>query len=151
MATERLDSTQLLDFLRRNPKVDFKALNADVVSVGTLKLRDGVDLPSGCVFRTVASFNNSWTNYGSPYYEVSYRKDVFNVVQLRGVLKSGTVGSSAFTLPPGFRPTKTLKLAVVSNDAIGLLEIASSGAVTPKSPSSNVYVSLDNISFLAEL
>lgn len=56
---------------------------------------------------TGVSFANSWSNYGSPYQEVQYRK-VGDVVEVRGLArKDATFGSqTVFTLPVGFRPIK---------------------------------------------
>ena len=145
-----LEIQQVIAALRRDPTLGFKALSVDILDVGVLKIKDRLFEPAGSVFRQVVSFTNSWVNAGGGYYDAAYRKDVQGIVYLRGRLMSGTVGSAAFTLPPSFRPLSTLAFAVVSNAAAGLVEISSAGVVTPKSPSNNTYVSLDNISFLAE-
>ena len=51
------------------------------------------------------SFLNSWTNYGSPYTNVQYKKDVMGFVHLRGVAKNSSVsGAAIFNLPSGYRP-----------------------------------------------
>jgi hypothetical protein len=97
------------------------------------------------------TLTNSWVNYGSSYNGAAYRKDAQGYVHLRGLIKSGTVGSAAFTLPAGFRPGGgTILHATISNSAIGRVDIATTGTVTPASPSSNGWVSLEGITFLAE-
>jgi hypothetical protein len=62
-------------------------------------------------------------------------------------MKDGTVNSAAFTLPPGYRPEKTLLFSVLSNATIGGVSISAAGVVTPITPSNNAYVSLDGIRF----
>lgn len=94
-------------------------------------------------------FANSWTNFGSGYNDAAYYKDPLGVVHLRGLIKSGTVGSTAFTLPSGYRPPATSAFPVASNAAFGYLEIGSSGVVIPRSPSNNAWVTLEGITFRA--
>ena len=65
------------------------------------------------------SFEHSWVNYGGSYGNAAYMKDAFGVVHLRGMIKSGTVGSSAFTLPAGCRPPAQVLAVTISNSAIG--------------------------------
>jgi hypothetical protein len=78
---------------------------------------------------------------------------------LSGLVAGGTVGSSQtdaiLYLPAGYRPAYPLIFSVASNDLFGTVRI---GNYTPASgcydvvaiTGSNVYVSLDGISFLAE-
>lgn len=93
------------------------------------------------------SFKNSWVVGGSPYHSASFAKDAEGFAHLRGAIKSGTVGSAAFTLPPGYRPAATVRFPVVSNGAFGIVDITSGGDVIPQSPSSNLLVGLDSIIF----
>lgn len=94
------------------------------------------------------TFTNGWLSWGAPYYPVGYWLDPAGFVHLRDTLKSGTVGSAAFTLPPGYRPASAIgPLIVFSNGAAGRVDIGTDGTVTPSSPSSNVNVVLDGISF----
>jgi hypothetical protein len=99
---------------------------------------------------TVASLLGTWvtpsaaaTNQGA----AAYRIDTNGVVWLRGSLGAGTIGTAAFTLPSGFRPQTTLlQFAVISNNALGVVNIDSSGNVTPQ-VGSNVYFSLAGVAF----
>lgn len=95
------------------------------------------------------TFTNSWVNYGSGFNDAGYYKDALGFVHLKGLIKSGTVGSSAFTLPVGLRPQATELLGTVSNGAVGRVDIATSGTVTPTSPSNNTWVALDGLTFRA--
>ena len=96
-----------------------------------------------------AGYTNSWVNGGAPYFPAAYTKTADKWVRLMGSVKSGTLGQSAFPLPPGVRPSSTSRHAVVSNAVFGIVDITSAGLVIPQSPSSNVLVSLDGIQFKA--
>lgn len=96
------------------------------------------------------SFTNSWTDFGAPFETAGYYKDSASVVHLKGVIKSGVIGSSAFTLPAGFRPANTEIFAVVSNGALGRLDVLNDGTVVPVA-GSNAYFSLSGASFRATL
>jgi hypothetical protein len=96
----------------------------------------------------ISSFTNSWTNYNSSYNSAGYYKDALGVVHLRGMISSGTMGNSAFTLPSGYRPGKILLRVVASNGAFGDVYIRPDGTVSP-TVGNNAYVSLDGLSFKA--
>ena len=93
------------------------------------------------------TFLNAWTNFGSGWANSSYSKDSSGYVRLRGMLKSGTVGTTAFNIPVGFRPAATASFSVLSNGLFGRVDISSAGDVTPQPPCNNAYVSLDGIQF----
>lgn len=95
------------------------------------------------------AFAAGWVNFGSPYSNAGYLKRPDGWVELVGVVKTGTVGSAAFTLPPGFRPTSLKSLLTLSNGTTGRVDIAADGTVTPLSPSSNASVVLDGLHFKA--
>lgn len=108
-------------------------------------------LRGDAAWTNVGSFSNSWVNYGLGTLSASYRL-IGDRVLLRGAIKSGTVGSAAFTLPSGYRPTGTIILPALSNGAIGRLDIDSSGNVIPggaSSTGSNVVFALDGVVFSA--
>jgi hypothetical protein len=62
---------------------------------------------------TAVSFQNSWVNYGT-YQGAQYRR-VGDIVECRGLVKSGTVGSAIFTLPTGFRPPLDIILSGITS------------------------------------
>ena len=92
------------------------------------------------------TFTNSWSNYGGDYDTAGYYKDK-DRVYLQGLIKGGTVGTSAFTLPSGYRPKKRKIFTVNSNNSFGRVDILTNGNVIIDSMCSNGYVSLENISF----
>lgn len=93
---------------------------------------------------------NSWVWFGSASYNPQYSKDEQGNVRLRGMIKNGSaINTVAFTLPAGFRPTQSIRFAVPSNSAFGMVQVDSNGNVTPVI-GSTVSVSLDGIEFFAE-
>lgn len=97
------------------------------------------------------TFTDSWVDFGSGYAPVSYTKDTNNFVHLRGCMKSGVVGNSAFTLPAGYRPGYFVQAPCISNSSsnVAWITITTGGAVTPVN-GSNVYFNIENVIFKAE-
>jgi len=101
---------------------------------------------------TVPTLLNSWVNYGSGYNAVGYFKDNLGIVHLRGLVKDGTINTTVFQLPNGYRPaykemhTSSAKQGGVY--VIGRCDIDSSGNVTAYG-SANEYFSFDGITFRA--
>lgn len=95
------------------------------------------------------AFVNAWANLGGAFATVKYWKDSSNVVHLSGVMASGTIGNSAFTLPATMRPADGTRIfPVFSNNAFGFVQVTTAGAVIAAA-GSNVSFSLDGISFRA--
>lgn len=95
---------------------------------------------------TDASYLNSWVDYGVTHNKAGYYKALDGRVHLQGVVKSGTIGQPIFTLPTGYRPSKTLLFTVPSNGAFGVVEIQTDGDVVATT-GNNTYVSLEGINF----
>lgn len=100
------------------------------------------------------TFQNGWVNYGGEYELAGYCMDAEGFVHLRGLVKSGTVGSATpiFTLPSPYIPAYSAIFPVVSADAFAELRVegsgdANPGAVQVYSGGSNTWVSLSGISF----
>lgn len=97
---------------------------------------------------------NSWADYNATtYYGAGYYKDEMGTVHLKGLIKNGTLGASAFTLPAGYRSSKLMVIGTIAGsgatDVLGRLDINASGNVIPNS-GGNTYFSLDGISFRAD-
>ena len=116
--------------------------NDDEVSI------DGIIFPDKSATWIAPTLTNAWVSYGASNTP-GYYKDDDGVVHLRGLLKSGTIASSMFTLPIGYRPAKNIIRNTVSNAASGRLDITSAGLVIPQT-GSNVWVSVDSVAFTAE-
>jgi hypothetical protein len=96
----------------------------------------------------VSVFANSWVNYDADRPAAFYKDR--GRVYLSGLVKSGTIGTTIFTLPAGYVPASVngLLFPVVSNGAFGFAAVFNSGVVQANT-GSNVYFSLDGISFRA--
>lgn len=108
-------------------------------------VRDNTNFLYGDTSWAAPAFTNGWGSFaGLP---AGFRKIGTRVV-FQGGLASGTAGTSALTLPAGYRPTANRNFAVDSGSFVyAVITIASSGTVTPNSGAGNTYVSLDGITF----
>jgi hypothetical protein len=102
------------------------------------------------------AFAAGWVNYGSgpaclnnrPCNTAAFYKDPYGVVHLKGIIKSGNLNFSAFTLPEGYRPAALEVQPTISNDQLGILKIGADGYFDPFS-GSNAWFSLDGVTFRA--
>jgi hypothetical protein len=92
------------------------------------------------------AFANSWVNYDASRPAGFYRQD--GHTYLEGIVKDGTVGLTAFTLPAAYWPntTNNRSFAVDSNGLHGLIIVWGDGRVSPYT-GSNAYFFLDGINF----
>jgi hypothetical protein len=118
-------------------------------NVGLLLLSEGI-VGSTAINYTPAwvapTFAGTWANFGSGNLPAGYMKDANGFVHLRGAIATGTINTTAFTLPAGYRPSLNVNFACASNSAFGYLSITSAGVVNP-AVGSNVWFSLDGITF----
>jgi len=99
---------------------------------------------------TTPTLSGTWANFGGAFAGAAYGKTAEGLVVLRGLIKSGTIGTAAFTLPTGFRPAADKRFGVISNGAAGRVDISTAGVVTP-STGNNAYVTLNDIRFAANV
>lgn len=97
---------------------------------------------------TAPTFLNGWANLGSTHQPAGYRKDEDGVVHIVGTVQSGTAPGVIFNLPAGFRPANLMIFTVISNGAIGRVDININGDVELVA-GNNTYVALQGISFRA--
>jgi hypothetical protein len=151
--TPELLTKFIRDLFTNQPPDFLPHLRAEEITVDRkLTLRDVIVFGREPNFRTVGgtgqpAFQHSWVNFGSNWAEAAFWRDPLGFVHLRGLIKSGTVDQSAFTLPPGFRPKVNEAFVTVSNGAVGRVDVLTDGTVTPASPSNNAWVSLSGIHF----
>lgn len=98
----------------------------------------------------VPFLQNGWIRYDTTWSNAGYMRDHNGFIHLRGLVKSGTVGSTMFQLPLGHRPAQQLLISTISNGAVGRIRVQTNGVVAAESPSSNVWVALDGITFKAD-
>jgi hypothetical protein len=101
-------------YLEQNPVTKLPTLNVDHARRGgrARRVSDQVKFVKSTDWRFIGSqgqptFTNSWVSFGAPYANAAFMHLPDGFVQLHGMIKSGTLSSSAFTLPPGFRPAAT--------------------------------------------
>lgn len=134
----------------------FKAALTDHVSVnGSLHVSSMPTL-KGEEWREVGAtgqpgFQNSWVNFAAGNETAGFMKDALGFVHLKGLIKSGTQGTVAFTLPEGYLPSLYLHFAILSNNILGRVTVDTSGnvAINEGGIGSNVWANLDGINFRA--
>ena len=89
---------------------------------------------------------NGWQNYGETYGNALYSMDKLRVVRLSGLVKNGTSPIIA-QLPNGWRPHTDLIFTVVSGNGFARLDVKANGNVQLMGSYSNLFVSLDGVSF----
>lgn len=77
-----------------------------------------------------------------------YMKDEMGFVHFRGMMKGGTMTSTAFVLPLGYRPERSNYIPIYTANAGSFIVILSSGDAIPYS-GSTARVSLDGVTFKA--
>jgi hypothetical protein len=93
-----------------------------------------------------------YTNYGAPFHPVSYYKDPFGVVHLRGLLSTNgaAANTTILVLPVGYRPSATeFQLSLYDSGAIQI-NLSADGAVvrsTHHGPYVPGWFGLDGVSF----
>jgi hypothetical protein len=100
-----------------------------------------------------AVLENGWTNFNANSYPIArYKKDSLGFVCLEGFV-AGTLSttSTVFTLPVGYRPTKTIYFSTVcsvgSSDVFGNGQINHGTGVVQIFQSKPSWASLNNIRF----
>lgn len=96
------------------------------------------------------AFQNSWANYALGDATAAFLKLTSGLVVIKGSIKSGANGTTAFTLPAGYRPALRLRFAGTGNvTPTGAILIEASGNVDIYFPGGPVLLVL-NCSFMAE-
>lgn len=97
------------------------------------------------------TLQNGWVNYGPGDTTAGYLLDALGFVCLKGLLKSGTIGSAFFTLPVGFRPSETYRFTTATggSSSASLVSVNPDGRVVC-AIGSNTFVAVDGVRFKAE-
>lgn len=97
-------------------------------------------------WQEVTNFLNGWTNYGESFPTAGYKKNG-KLVYLKGLIKSGTIGSNAFRLDTEYRPSTTRIFSGIANSGtLAEIRVERSGYVTI-TRGDTTWVSLDGISY----
>lgn len=87
---------------------------------------------------------NGWVAYDTR--TAKYKKSTFGRIYLKGIVKTGTIGTAIFTLPTWYRPDEALTYAIPSNGLFGYVTVNIDGTVIC-TVGSNVSISLSGINF----
>lgn len=92
------------------------------------------------------AFDGTWVNFGGSNEPARYWKDYTEIVHLGGIVKSGAIGTTIFTLPAGYRPQYAMIYPVSSNNLFGVLTVNPDGTVVATAGSAT-YFSLSGVTF----
>jgi S-layer homology domain len=79
-------------------------------------------------------FQNGWHNFGGSFSKGGFFKDALGIVHLKGNLTGGGSGTTAFTLPEGYRPTEDLVMPAaggVAGPVAANLSVLQDGRLQP--------------------
>ena len=135
------------------------AANAPVRSVNGVGGDVTITIPEVTIpdtgWQTPNLSGSSFANADAPLQGIRYRK-VNNVVYIEGAVKGGNNNQSIFTLPVGFKPSKTLVFSSVLNTGpfptavtVGRIDINEAGQVIPATVGSTM-TSISGISFVVD-
>lgn len=80
------------------------------------------------------AFQNSWVNYDAATFRgARYWKDPMGIVWVEGLIKSGTIGTTVFEFPAGYRPGVALRFETITNSGIGYFDVAATGNLVAQS------------------
>lgn len=154
--------TTLIKFVRdlqdQQPKIQYSTLQVDYLDViKSLTLTGDITVPTRPAYSLVGgqgqpAFQNSWVNWGAGGLGVAgYWKDPFGFIHLKGAIKSGTISTAAFTLPPGYRPPEYRVFPAIKVDAgvtsLARVDVNTDGTVVPQTAPATGYITLDGIYF----
>ena len=99
---------------------------------------------------TDMDLEGSWASYNSTnWYSPSFTRTTAGVVELRGLVKSGS--GIITTLPVGFRPRKQIIFPTLSGsgNSLARVDVKTDGTVNWVNGGDNSWVSLDGINFMS--
>lgn len=95
------------------------------------------------------TLNAPWVNYENGWQTARFKK-VGSIVHCQGLIRSGSLGAVAATLPEGFRPGAGKLIFTAQTDTgQGRVDIDSGGQIIPQA-GGTAYFSLSNMQFVAE-
>lgn len=117
----------------------------------TLITSDGRPLRVSVEPWTAPTLSGAWANTGTGFNSAGFFVDPWGIVHLRGVVKTGAVGSAIFTLPKGYRPEATEKLATWCTSGVATVTVSTAGVVTEATGRGGTTdsITLDGLTFRA--
>lgn len=113
---------------------------------GVLRAQDGINQQIATALSQLSAWTwltpqltNGWQSFSSTLV-ARYAKLSCGLVVLSGAIKSGTLSTTAFTLPLGYRPGQDLNLSAWSDgETDSKLFINSAGSVQPQAGSTTIF------------
>ena len=100
------------------------------------------------------AFQNGWVNYDAVHEPAQYYVDPFRRVYLGGVVKSGTMSTTIFTLPVGYRPVTNAAIFGMMNatPALTRVDVNTDGTVVLNTGAGTAasWLDLEGISFTTD-
>lgn len=96
------------------------------------------------------TLGTGWSNYGAGFSTLAYRRKN-GIVYVKGLLAGGTTANPLTTLPPGFRPLETKIFSSNAGNVFCRLDVANTGTIMWNVGGTSGFISLDVISFPADL
>lgn len=96
--------------------------------------RKHMKIETAKVVGTDVAFSGTWTNYDTATYQrARFWKDPMGIVHIEGLIKDGTINTTAFVLPAGYRPGAALMFPAYTSTGVGRLDVSATGNVLPVS------------------
>jgi len=98
----------------------------------TKAITDSKYAPKTAFYRTKTNLTlqNSWTNVGTPYEDLSWTRDDYDLVHIQGVVKDGAAGTVIATLPSSARPSGVRLFPITTaTNTFGTIEINTDGEI----------------------
>ncbi len=108
-----------------------------------------IRLKNDVIDLSVSDFLNSWDNLNPTDTQCGYLK-IGNIVQLKGAVTGGASGSTIFTLPSKYRPTKSVTTGLLVGNTFGRIDIDPSGNVTSHLGNGAGTIYLNGVSFILD-
>lgn len=86
------------------------------------------------------AFQGTWANTNAGHQVARFWKDPMGLVHLEGAISAGTINTTAFTLPAGYRPSLAIRVATSGNGAFATLQINPDGTVVPLTGTATVFI-----------
>jgi len=153
----RPPGTELMFHSDSNPEVDSR-IDVNVVGAGGVELVIGANgyfsltpafypVIDASLWHEIGDlgepgFQNGWLNLSTEFGPARFVR-VLDTVYIQGVVKNGTMPSTVFTLPSGFRPSADLLFGTHGTiGGHGRIDIPSSGNVIIRETTNNVTISV---------
>lgn len=141
--------------MSRKILVDDDAAQYDSINQRLRRLEQGIpELPHYVGTAGEPAFENSWSNFDAspaPVGRAAFYYRHNGRVYLGGVIDGGASGSTAFTLPVGYRPPiVAVSLPAVASTDLALIGILADGTVRPTNQGSSAVTTwcyLEGVSF----